>query len=469
MAAGRTLWARRGGPGHGRILVPLIAVFVLSNCEDGCEETSGLEVLRSSFSGTVYVNDEPTGGVTVMGGGSSATTTSNGRYSLSGLVSVTVNASLPGVTFIDNARVLALPVTSDVDFHGYRDATVSGRVLAGGAPVAGATVRLSSLEDARDATSDAQGRFTFTDVPPSGIIGHSLRVASSHPGVTWIALTGTLVVRGRDVTVDLVGSIVGTGIHGHVLWNGVGLPGVTITVTGPENVTRVTDAQGEYVTGFLDDGAYTVTISGYDANAYPFPVTTRDVTLDGNLQVDFIGSTNQPPVATIVSPETGLVRFAGETITFLGEGQDPEDGTLPDGALRWSSSIEGPLGTGWMIAAPLSLGTHTIRLVATDTDGAMDTATVTVQMVEPPAPSGSIAGTVTGNGNAVGDATITLTGPVSMSTTTGAGGGYSFTGLPAGTYTVAVSTPLNITFPAPTQSVTLAHGQAATVNFAGTY
>lgn len=468
MAAGRNLHARRAGAGRCRILVPLSAAFVLSNCADGCD-ASGLDEYKGSFSGTVYVNDLPTAGVRVSGGGTSTTTSSIGRYSLSGTVSVTVNASMAGVTFIDNGRYVALPATGDVDLHGYRHATVSGRVLAGGAPVTGATVRLSSLEDEWDTTSDAAGRYAFVDVPPSGIVGHSLRVASSHPGVTWIAHTGTLVVRGQDVTVDLVGSIVGTGIHGHVRWNGVGLPGVTITVTGPENVTRVTGAQGEYVTGFLDDGAYTVTISGYDANAYPFPVTTQDVTLDEILQVDFVGSTNQPPVATIVSPETGIVRFAGETVTFVGEGQDPEDGSLPAGALGWSSSIDGPLGTGWMIAAPLSLGTHTIRLVATDTDGAMDTATVTVQLVEPPAPSGSISGTVTGNGNAVGDATLTLTGPMSMSTTTGAGGAYSFTGLPAGAYTVTVSTPLNITFPAPTQSVTLAHGQAATVHFAGTY
>lgn len=406
MEAGDTTHARHPWSSGRRMLLPLFAVFVLSTCQDGCEEPTDLDEFSGSLSGTVYVNDEPTGGVTVSGvmasgDGATATTTPNGRYTLGGHTPMTVSASMTGVTFLDNARIVTLPTQIDVDFHGFRHATVSGRVLAGGAPVSGAEVRLSTVgADPRHSTSDTDGRYAFTNVPPTGVVGHSLQVVSTHPGVTWAGLTATLVVRGHDVTVDLVGSIVGSGIHGQVLWDASGVPGVTVTVTGPENVTRVTDAQGEYRTGFLPGGDYVVAISGFDVDAYPFQVTTRNVTLNGTLQVDFLGTSNQPPVATIVSPETGLVRHAGTIVTFIGEGQDPEDGELTDGALRWSSSIDGPLGTGWRVDVPLSLGTHTIRLVAMDSGGAADTATVTVQMVAPSASSGSVSGAVTGPSNA---------------------------------------------------------------------
>jgi len=73
----------------------------------------------------------------------------------------------------------------------------------------------------------------------------------------------------------------------------------------------------------------------------------------------------------------------------------------------------------------------------------------------PPPPSGQIGDYVweDENGNGIQDAsepglaglTVTLTGPVNAVTTTDGNGGYLFSGLPAGSYTVCVATPFGFT------------------------
>lgn len=96
------------------------------------------------------------------------------------------------------------------------------------------------------------------------------------------------------------------------------------------------------------------------------------------------------------------------------------------------------------------------------------TTTVTVQYATQQ--PGSISGAVTGNGNGIGGATVTLSGAASAVATTGNGGAYAFANLAPGTYTLTVTSPFpGITFPLPSQTVTLMSGQSLTVNFAGTY
>jgi hypothetical protein len=70
-----------------------------------------------------------------------------------------------------------------------------------------------------------------------------------------------------------------------------------------------------------------------------------------------------------------------QTLVLVGEGTDVEDGMLADSALSWQSSLSGTLGTGRMLAVTgLISGTHVITLTATDSDGQMDSAIVTVDV-----------------------------------------------------------------------------------------
>ncbi len=85
------------------------------------------------------------------------------------------------------------------------------------------------------------------------------------------------------------------------------------------------------------------------------------------------------PTAVISSPASGLAIDEGTPVRLAGTGTDPQDGTLADAALAWSSSIDGALGTGSSleVASP-SVGVHTIMLTAMDSDGNTGAASVSV-------------------------------------------------------------------------------------------
>jgi hypothetical protein len=84
------------------------------------------------------------------------------------------------------------------------------------------------------------------------------------------------------------------------------------------------------------------------------------------------------PQAFILSPERDIIIAPGTPLWLQGYAYDLEDGTLPDTALRWSSSRDGNLGTGEQVPASLSPGEHVITLTATDSDGNVTSATVRV-------------------------------------------------------------------------------------------
>lgn len=96
---------------------------------------------------------------------------------------------------------------------------------------------------------------------------------------------------------------------------------------------------------------------------------------------------NEPPTAHITSPMESQNFFEGDSIAFSGYATDPEEGTLSGNSLAWESDLDGiiGLGTGFDLAT-LSLGNHTITLMAVDGLGANATAVVniTIEVYNPP-------------------------------------------------------------------------------------
>jgi len=90
----------------------------------------------------------------------------------------------------------------------------------------------------------------------------------------------------------------------------------------------------------------------------------------------------KPPQAFILSPETGVTVTAGAPLWLHGYAYDLEDGTLGGSALRWTSSLDGDLGTGSQVLVALSIGHHTITLQATDSSGM--TVMTTIDVVATP-------------------------------------------------------------------------------------
>lgn len=96
------------------------------------------------------------------------------------------------------------------------------------------------------------------------------------------------------------------------------------------------------------------------------------------------GPVGAPPTAQINHPEDAEERVVGVPIPFIGVASDPEDGALSGASMVWTDSVEGEIGQGEQFdAALLTLGDHVVTLTATDADGNVGEASVSLVIVEP--------------------------------------------------------------------------------------
>lgn len=87
------------------------------------------------------------------------------------------------------------------------------------------------------------------------------------------------------------------------------------------------------------------------------------------------------PLVEIVTPTAGTMLAEGAVLQLTGSATDPQDGTLADEQLVWSSSIDGLLGSGASVeVASPSVGLHTITLTATDSDSNESTSAISVSV-----------------------------------------------------------------------------------------
>jgi hypothetical protein len=110
------------------------------------------------------------------------------------------------------------------------------------------------------------------------------------------------------------------------------------------------------------------------------------------------------PVAYIASPGNGAVFYASQGIQMLGSGSAPNETSIPDSGLHWSSNLAGAIGVGSNLVKALPVGAQTVTLTATDAFGDSASTSVnitvktgadypTVRILTPPPPiSGSPIG-----------------------------------------------------------------------------
>src|SRR5207247_1668130 len=144
----------------------------------------------------------------------------------------------------------------------------------------------------------------------------------------------------------------------------------------------------------LRSGTHTVTAAVTDSGGR---TVSRQVTV----------VVNAPPTLVIASPPEGAAFLPGDAVALGATASDVEDGDLGP-AIRWTSSLDGPLGTGGMLSvAALRSGTHVITASVRDSGGRSAAAEVTVEVNA--APTVTITGPADGSTFSPGEA-ITLAG-----------------------------------------------------------
>jgi subtilisin family serine protease len=208
---------------------------------------------------------------------------------------------------------------------------------------------------------------------------------------------------------------------------------ITATVTDPEDRPTLGDpylGQPAVVwnsskDGFLGDGLFLPTGKDLTYGMHVITVTATDssgATISDSASINIY---NEAPAVDLTSPMDQELYFEGETINFRGTSFDFNEmgSKLPEGQMEWFRSPGGggsalpqgsliPIGTGHILQATLPLGTHTITLIGTDSEGVTDMESIVVTVDEAPENARpTVTITSPANGSQMGcTETITLTG-----------------------------------------------------------
>lgn len=204
--------------------------------------------------------------------------------------------------------------------------------------------------------------------------------------------------------VDSQGAEASTAITLHVVGVGVDTPPTT-TIDQPADGASFVLGDAVHFEGHasdLEDGALTglvwsSSLQGAlgagdaldvaDLIAGVHVVTATAVDSAGQPGTDAVSVTinapgNQAPTAAVDEPAANASFEAGDVVHLAGHASDPEDGALRGAALAWSSSRDGALGTGASLdVTTLTVGAHTLQLLATDSAGAVGVASTSVFVV----------------------------------------------------------------------------------------
>ena len=445
---------------------------------------SGTYIRTASIIGSVTVEGTGLSGVTVRISGmadQATQTDASGQYTFTQLRAGTYEVEVSdfdadvGFSSASQSVTVSVGETEAVTFDGtyVRTAGIVGRVAIGGSGgLAGVTVSLSGIETGTT-TTDAAGQYAFAELRAgSYTIGISGYDAEEY-GFEEISKSVDLVL-GEMNTVSFDGIRLRTaGITGKVSVGGVGMPGVTVELTGAAQATATTDAEGDYAFSELAAGEYTVMISGYNAADYEFAPTSKSV----SLVVDQMSSLDFDGVRLRTAGISGQVRVGGAGMA----------GVMVELTLKGAAEAMATATTnaeGRYAFSELAAGEYTVAISGYDAAeyGFVQTSREVVLVRNQmssldfdgiPLRTAGISGQVTIGGVGHADVMVELTlkgAAEAMATdTTNAEGRYAFSRLAAGEYTVAISgyDAVEYEFAPTSKSVILVWNQMGSVSFDG--
>ena len=199
---------------------------------------------------------------------------------------------------------------------------IEGQVVIEGEGMDGISVTLSS---GAATTTSSGGYYSFTDVEGGT---YTVTISGYPEDASFDATSAevTIATSGQTVTRNFSGSYIRTAsLMGMVTVEGVGLPGVTVDISGRDDRQTTTDANGQYTFTGLRAGNYTVEISGFDPTDVAFSSSSGAVTIPvGQSKVwSFDGTyVRESTIAGQVSVAgNGL---PGVTVSLQGMGSDEE-------------------------------------------------------------------------------------------------------------------------------------------------
>ena len=316
-----------------------------------------------SIAGQVSIEGMGIDGVSVnLSNGASTTTAGGGTYRFDGVeagaYTVTISGFPADASFDATSAAATIPETGGsvtLDFRGsyIRTASIMGTVTVENTGLGGVTVVLSGMSDATTAT-DMNGQYAFTGLRSGTYSVEISGFDSDEVGFGSISSAATVGV-GESKIISFDGTYLRTaGIMGQVSVEGVGLPNVTVTMTGEgEDKTDVTDAGGLYAFSKLKAGAYSVAISGYDPDEVEFTSTSMNVSVA-------LGETANIPFNGTLLRTSGI----SGRVSVEGMGLDGVEVALDGAAVATATTANG----GQYAFAGLAEGTYVLTMTNPNAD-----------------------------------------------------------------------------------------------------
>ena len=342
--------------------------------------------------------------------------------------------------------------------------SVGGRVQIDGVAASGVVVALSSESTGTTtATTSATGEYTFASVP---IGSHTVSIdeitsdatcpTASH--IVTVAATGQKLTRDFDCAYLRTASISGT-----LSIAGVPVPGVTVALSGESSASVESDEEGAFSFAGLRFGDYSLTLSEIPVTI-DFGVALQAVTLVTGqaLSVEFEGMLRATGTisGTVLAESEGLA--GADVLLTTGPSSPRAVATGADGTYLLSNVVAGDY------TVTVSTPDATFETASHDVAISSQDETITADFSGTYVRTASITGVVGLGGAGVSGVTVQLSGVSSVTASSDAQGGFSFTGLRFGEYTVTLSDlPAGEVFPVTAREMTLATGQAASVGLLG--
>jgi protocatechuate 3,4-dioxygenase beta subunit len=380
-------------------------------------------------------------------------TDTNGYYEFAGVenYAYTVTPEKFGYVFGPQSATAVVKQDQDaknIDFEAFTGFTISGTIndSANSIPVSGVTVTIDGVNTVPASTvTDASGQYAFTGLSfDTYSITPSLQGYGFTPPFQQVTIASDDAVKDKT-NIDFTATR-GYQISGKVIDIAVadevdnGIQGVNISLTGAMTASATTDANGAYSFVGLENGTYTVTPRFIN---YSFEPASQTVTVaSGHVNnLDFFAATGSSisgyildlDNATLANVTVGLYDATRRT-SFITQAQEDE----PRNTVH-------PLGSGRYVFIGVGSGTYTIkpRLAGHGFEPLSRTVTLAASDVSDQNFNGSpglyIGGKVVNLLGMGASGVEVLLNEGSAKTETTSDGSYSFTGLSAGKYTVAVN------------------------------